>query len=140
MARKEAAMRIMLIAAAAAALTAAPALAEDNQAGTPLTPGDAAGAWTLQAGGRNVCVVTLKAERSGAGYGVTAGPGCAQVLGGAPAAWATTADGMRFVDAGGHTQIAFNRWSNSLLVSHRESGVDVSLKRGAPEPDAGAGV
>jgi hypothetical protein len=132
-------MRIVLIAAAAAALSA-PAMAEDNQAGTPLTPGDAAGAWTLQSGGRNVCVLTLKAERAGAGYGVQAAPGCALALGGTPAAWTTTADGMRFVDSGGHTQIAFNRWSNSLLVSHRTSGVDVSLKRGAPEPDLGAGV
>jgi hypothetical protein len=28
--------------------------------------------------------------------------------------------------------IAFNRWSNSLFVSHRSSGVDIQLKRGAP--------
>jgi len=26
----------------------------------------------------------------------------------------------------------FNRWSNSLFVSHRSSGVDVQLMRGTP--------
>jgi hypothetical protein len=29
--------------------------------------------------------------------------------------------------------IAFNRWSNSLFVSHRASGADIQLRRGGPE-------
>jgi len=36
------------------------------------------------------------------------------------------------VDGAGQPVIAFNRWSNSLFVSHRASGVDVQLKRGPP--------
>ena len=28
--------------------------------------------------------------------------------------------------------MGFNRWSNSLFVAHRSSGVDVQLRRGSP--------
>jgi hypothetical protein len=38
---------------------------------------------------------------------------------------------MNLVDANGQTLVGFGRWSNSLLVSHRNSGVDVQLVRGA---------
>jgi hypothetical protein len=39
---------------------------------------------------------------------------------------------MSLVDSDGQTVLGFSRWSNSLFVSHRSSGVDVQLKRGAP--------
>jgi hypothetical protein len=116
------------LAAALAALLAATAAAEDNQAGTPLVPADAAGPWTVSAGGRDLCVLTLGRDRS-----VRAPTACADALPAQPTAWQTTADGMRLIGPGGAPLIAFNRWSNSLLVSHRASGVDVQLRRGAAE-------
>jgi len=127
-------MRQIIVAAALAALTALPqiAAAEDHEAGVPLTPAEAAGAWTLDAGERPACVLTLGTQKVGAGYAVKAGSDCAGLLTGAPAAWQPTADGMRFVGANGQALIGFNRWSNSLFVSHRSSGVDVHLRRGQP--------
>lgn len=127
-------MRTALIAtalAASALATAPPARAEDNQAGVPLAPSEAPGAWTLAAGGHDICVVTLTAKRTGPGvYAAQVPAACASDLPGAPAAWQPTADGMRFVAADGEPAIAFNRWSNSLFVSRRESGVDLQLRRG----------
>ena len=121
-------MRSWLI--AVAALAATPALAEDTQAGTPLAPAEAAGAWTVQAEGRDVCVLTLKADRAGAGYAVNPPATCDETLPGKPVAWQPTPDGMRLLDAAGRPLIAFNRWSNSLFVAHRSSGFDVQLRRG----------
>ena len=44
---------------------------------------------------------------------------------------------MRLVSADGAPLLSFNRWSNSLFVSHRSSGVDVQLRRGkGPVPPA----
>jgi len=128
-------MRTFVIAAglaASALLGAAPtALAEDNQAGLPLAPSEAAGPWTLAAGGHDICVVTLSARKTGsAAYAAQAPASCAAGLPGAVAGWQPTADGMRFVSAGGAPLTAFNRWSNSLFVSHRASGVDLQLRRG----------
>jgi hypothetical protein len=121
-------MRSWLI--AVAALAATPVLAEDNQAGTPLAPAEAAGAWTVQTEGRDVCVLDLKAERAGPGYAVTPPATCDQTLPGKPVAWQPTPDGMRLLAADGRPLIAFNRWSNSLFVAHRSSGFDVQLRRG----------
>ena len=127
-------MRTVVIAAALAGaglLAAAPgALAEDNQAGLPLAPSEAAGAWTLAAGGHDICVVTLSAKRTGAAYAAQAPTTCGADLPGSIAGWQPTADGMRFVAADGAPLTAFNRWSNSLFVSHRASGVDLQLRRG----------
>jgi hypothetical protein len=44
---------------------------------------------------------------------------------------------MALTDPGGKTILAFHRWSNSLFVSHRASGVDVQLRRGGPVPGGG---
>jgi len=133
---KEKAMRIPLIAAGliGAGLLTIPAIAaaEDHEAGVPLTPAEAAGGWTVEVGGRGVCMVTLSAQKVANGYGAKAGGSCGDTIPGAPAAWRPTRDGMRLVDASGKTLVAFNRWSNSLFVSHRKSGVDIQLKRGAP--------
>jgi len=123
-------MNTPIVAAAVLALVSAvpiAAAAEDHEAGVPLTPAEAAGAWTVESGGRNLCVLTL-----GKAYTVKAPAACTEALGGTPTAWKTTPDGMALVTAGGQPVIAFNRWSNSLFVSHRSSGVDVQLKRGAP--------
>ena len=128
-------MRSTLIAAGliGAGLVSYPLLAaaEDHEAGVPLTPAEAAGAWTVESGGHNICVLTLSGQKSGSGYGVKAGS-CGDTIQGNPVAWQPTHDGMQLVGADGQTIIAFNRWSNSLFVSHRSSGVDIQLKRGAP--------
>jgi hypothetical protein len=39
---------------------------------------------------------------------------------------------MALTGANGQALAPFNRWSNSLFVSHRSSGVDVQLMRGPP--------
>jgi hypothetical protein len=111
----------------------AAALAEDNEAGVPLTPAEAAGAWTVETAGHSVCTVTLSATKSGAGYAAKA-DSCGDAIPGQVAAWQTTRDGMQLVSADGQPVIKFNRWSNSLFVSHRTSGVDIQLRRGAPAP------
>lgn len=114
-----------------AGLIAAPAAAEDNQAGLPLNPTDAAGPWTLASGGRDLCVITLSAKRLAGGAYAASAPGtCGADLPASVAGWRPTADGMRLVGADGSPGVAFNRWSNSLFVSHRASGVDLQLRRG----------
>ena len=118
-------MRILLIAAAVAAAAAAPALAEDNEAGVPLTPAEAAGAWTVSTHGHDVCTITLTAA-----HGVRAGS-CQGLLP-SPTAWQATSDGMSL--SGGTGAMTFHRWSNSLFVSSRASGLDVQLRRGGPVP------
>jgi len=127
-------MRSMLAAAALAALLAGPGLAaaEDHEAGVPLTPAEAAGAWTVESAGRNLCVLKLTAAKTAQGYGAQVPATCSAFIPGAVAAWQPTADGMQLVGADGQRVIAFNRWSNSLFVSHRASGADIQLKRGAP--------
>ena len=116
-----------LFAAFAAIALAAPALAEDNQAGTPLSPAEAAGAWTVSSGGQDLCTLSLGADRT-----VKAPATCADALPARPVAWEPTRAGMQLLAAGGAPVIAFNRWSNSLFVSHRASGTDIQLRRGTP--------
>ena len=113
--------------AAAAALLTTTALAEDNEAGVPLTPAEAAGTWTVSSGGRDLCQLTL-----GAAHTVKATAACDAALIGAATAWAPTRDGMSLNTGDGQVVIAFHRWSNSLFVSHRSSGVDIQLRRGGP--------
>ena len=121
-------MRTLLMAVVlASGLAAAPAFAEDNEAGVPLTPAEAAGVWTVSTGGRDVCKLTMTAS-----HGVKADPGCADVLPGGPTAWQPTHDGMQLT--GGAGAIGFHRWSNSLFVSQRASHVDIQLRRGGPVP------
>ena len=114
-----------------ALLVSAPlaALAADHEAGVPLSPAEAAGAWTVESGGRSICTVTLSADKVGQGYGAKVSDGCGDTLKGSPAAWTSTRDGMSLVDANGQSLIRFNRWSNSLFVSHQNSGVDIQLRR-----------
>jgi hypothetical protein len=117
-------MKTLLIGASlAAALAAGQALAEDNEAGVPLSPAEAAGAWMVSTGGRDICTITLTAA-----HGVKAGA-CNGLLP-SPTGWRATADGMALTGAGG--QLGFHRWSNSLFVSRRDSGVDIQLRRGGP--------
>jgi hypothetical protein len=103
----------------------------DHEAGVPLSPSEAAGAWTLETGGHSICVVKLgTAKVAGGAFRVEAPASCGADLPAGVAGWAPSDHGMNLVDAGGQTLIGFGRWSNSLLVSHQSSGVDVQLKRG----------
>jgi hypothetical protein len=114
---------------AAAGLLAGDSLAaaEDNEAGAPLTPAEAAGAWTIESAGRALCTLTL-----GVSHTVKAPATCGDVLPTSPTGWQPTKDGMQLVGADGQPVMAFHRWSNSLFVSHRSSGVDIQLRRGGP--------
>jgi hypothetical protein len=107
-----------------------PAFAADHEAGVPLSPAEAAGVWTVESGGRSICTVDLSAEKAGAGYGAKASGACGDTLKGTPAGWTPTNDGISLMDASGQSLIRFNRWSNSLFVSHTSSGVDIQLRRG----------
>jgi len=130
-------MKSLLIAGLASALTlAAPALAlaADHEAGVPLTPAEAAGSWTLESGGRSICVLKLDAQKTATGFGVQVPASCGDALPAGLAGWAPAAGGMSLVGADGQPLIGFSRWSNSLFVSHRSSGVDIQLKRGGPNP------
>ncbi len=104
--------------------------AADHEAGVPLAPSEAAGVWTVESGGRSICTVELGTAKVGAGYGAKASGACGDTLKGTPTAWTSTRDGMSLIDATGQPLIRFNRWSNSLFVSHTSSGVDVQLRRG----------
>ena len=108
------------------------ASAADEEAGVPLAPNDAAGAWSLESGGHTLCVLRLGAAKAAGGYALQAPASCQGDLPSQPVAWTPTRDGMGLVGADGSTLIRFSRWSNSLFVSHRSSGVDVQLRRGGP--------
>ena len=112
---------------AAALLLAPAAMAADHEAGVPLSPSEAAGAWTVETGGHAICIIQLTAA-----HGAKVGDNCGDSLPAGVTGWAATADGMALTGAGGQTLAPFNRWSNSLFVSHRSSGVDVQLMRGPP--------
>jgi len=120
---------IIAAALAAAGLLAGAASAQtgDNEAGVPPTPAEAAGAWTVASQGKDLCVLTL-----GAAHSVKAPATCNDALTGNPTGWQATKDGMQLTGAGGRPMLAFHRWSNSLFVSHRSSGVDIQLRRGGP--------
>jgi hypothetical protein len=96
----------------------------DHEAGVPLTPAEAAGAWTVSSAGKDLCVLTL-----GAAHTVKAPASCGDALPASPTAWTATSDGMALNGPSGQLVIAFHRWSNSLFVSHRSSGVDIQLRR-----------
>ena len=118
--------------AAAGLLTAGAASAQetsppDHEAGVPLTPAEAAGVWTVASAGRDLCTLSLTAAHT-----VKAPAACGDALAGRPTAWAATSDGMALTGPDGQPMIAFHRWSNSLFVSHRASGVDIQLRRGGP--------
>jgi len=121
-----------LASAAALALGAGTALAVDHEAGVPLTPQEAAGTWTLQSQGHPICLVKLTGQKVGAGFAASAPDTCSGALPGGVAGWAPTADGMALTGGDGQVLLAFNRWSNSLFVSHRASGTDLQLMRGLP--------
>jgi hypothetical protein len=112
-----------------------PALA-DKEAGVPLTPADAAGPWTVETDGHYLCVLTLEKTKVGgsAAFALHAPAACGGTLPANVAGWTPSTDGMALVGADGATLVDFNRWSNSLFVSHRSSGVNIQLMRGAPKP------
>ena len=119
---------------ALACLALAPAaFAADNEAGVPLSPAEAAGGWTVETGGHAVCMITLTA-----GHGATVGQDCGDALPAGVTGWSASAGGMALTGADGQVLAPFSRWSNSLFVSHRSSGVDVQLMRGGPHPTPGS--
>ena len=113
----------MIGGAVALALVSTAALAADNEAGVPLSPAEAAGAWTIETGGHSLCTLQL-----GANHSVKAPGDCGGTFASAPTSWQSTNDGMALTGADGQT-LSFGRWSNSLFVSHRSSGEDVQLRR-----------
>ena len=124
-----------LIAASASSLVAGAALAVDHEANVPLAPSDAAGPWTLETGGHAVCVIQLSSAKAATPASASRRPAsCGDTLPAGVAGWAPTGDGMALTGADGQVLIAFNRWSNSLFVSHQSSGVDIQLQRGGPNP------
>ena len=107
------------------------ALAADNEAGVPLNPTEAVGGWTVETSGHAICMLRLTEDHK-----AQAG-NCGDVLPAGVAGWVATHDGMALTGADGQVLAPFNRWSNSLFVSHRSTGVDVQLMRGAPNVPAG---
>jgi hypothetical protein len=120
--------KITLPFAAALLLLAPAAMAADHEAGVPLTPTEAAGSWTVETGGHAICMIQLTAA-----HGAKVGDNCGDSLPAGVTGWSTTADGMALTGVDGQVLAPFNRWSNSLFVSHRSSGVDVQLMRGPPQ-------
>jgi hypothetical protein len=123
---------IAIALAAGVGLLAAAAYADgpDNEAGVPLSPAEAAGAWTLESDGHSICTIKLGVDKAKDAYPAKAQSSCREALAGDPAGWRPTHDGMQLVGADGAPLLAFARWSNSLFVSHRSSGVDLQLRRG----------
>jgi hypothetical protein len=123
--------QVAALASAVLLSSVATAWAEDNEAGVPLAPGEAAGAWTLESGGKSICVINLGAGKIGSGaFRLEAPANCAGALPPGLVGWTPAPGGMNLVGADGQTLLGFGRWSNSLFVSHRSSGEDVQLRRG----------
>ncbi|HEY5289783.1 MAG TPA: AprI/Inh family metalloprotease inhibitor [Caulobacteraceae bacterium] len=125
-------MRPLAIAAglAATVFLAGQAAGADHEAGVPLTPSEAAGAWSLEQNGQTICTLDLGRQRAHEGFSVRSRGTCGDALQAPPVAWAPTADGMKLVGADGQTVVAFGRWSNSLFVTSPGSGVSLQLRRG----------
>jgi hypothetical protein len=121
----------LALAAGAAAAQDMNALARD-QVGMPLRPADAAAqSWTLETRGQSICTIRLAATVVTKGvYRAEVPPDCGQVLPPGVAGWRPVTDGAALVDGQGQVLIDFDQWSNSLLVSHRSSGIDIQLRRG----------
>ena len=122
------------LALAAGAALGQSAPPSDPQAGAPLEPADAAGVWTLSSKGGAICTVTLSGKPTILmKYDASASQACQDAYAMGPVTgWKPTPDGMAFTASDGSTVVAFNRWSNSLLVSKRSSGADLQLTRGPP--------
>jgi len=130
-------LKLTLPLVAFSALAATAFAAADHEAGVPLTPAEAAGAWTVETGGHAICLIQLSAEKSGnAGFAATPGANCGDALPAGVTGWAPTSEGMALTGGDGKVLVPFNRWSNSLFVSHRSSGTDVQLMRGGPNPSS----
>lgn len=129
---------ILATGAAAAILVSGPVLAQnspataerDQMAGKSLAPSGATGPWTLEKNGVSLCVITLGSDKVAQGYRLSGADSCQNALPTTPAAWAPTGHGMKLVDSGGQTVVAFGRWSDSLLVSPLHGQQSLQLRRG----------
>src|ERR1700722_3598442 len=119
---------VLTLASAFFVLARAAVAQPDHEAGVPLSPAEAAGGWTVENGGHAICMITLTAN-----HGATPSGNCGDALPAGVTGWQATADGMALTGQGGQVLAPFNRWSNSLFVSHRSSGTDVQLMRGPPQ-------
>lgn len=123
--------------ASPAALAQAPQSAApsvQDEADTPLSPKDAAGAWTLEANGHPVCTLRFdKGKANGGSYALEVPQACGEILPPAVKSWAPTDQGMALTDQDGQAVLGFRRWSNSLFVTYHSSGSNLQLKRGGPE-------
>jgi len=117
----------LTLAGALVALAGAAFAQEDHEAGVPLSPAEAAGGWTVETGGHAICMIRLTAD-----HGATPSAACGDALPAGITGWQPMAGGMALTDSSGQVLAPFSRWSNSLFVSHRSSGVDVQLMRGPP--------
>lgn len=128
-------MRVILasIAAASALAAAAPSLAQDsgpNSYGTPLRPSDAAAsAWMVESHGETSCRIRLEREQASPGVYRIAAADCGSALPNGVAGWKPDANGLALVDSQGQVVVKFHRWSNSLMVAPRSSGMDLQLQR-----------
>jgi hypothetical protein len=123
------------LACVAALIAGAATAAADHEAGVPLTPGEAAGGWTVESQGHAVCMITLSAAKMGASaYGATPRGDCGALIPTGVAGWTPTSGGMALTDQSGQVLLPFDRWSNSLFVAKIASGAEVQLMRGPPHP------
>ena len=121
------------LALAATCASADPLAKPDHEAGVPLVPAEAAGAWTVETGGRSLCVISLETNPVAGGYAAKVPPACDTTLPAGVTGWAAAPGGISLIGPDGAPVLAFGRWSNSLFVSHRSSGVDLQLRRGGSE-------
>ena len=132
-------LRLTFATVAAACLAAGAALAADHEAGVPLSPGEAAGAWTVESHGHAVCMIQLSPRKAGAaGFAAAPRGDCGALLPAGVAGWTPASGGMALTASNGQVLLPFDRWSNSLFVARIASGDEVQLMRGGPRvrPDA----
>ena len=84
---------------------------------------------TAETGGHAICVVRLTADHSAKVATIAETPHRLAATG----CVGHRRRRLTLTGAGGQALAPFNRWSNSLFVSHRSSGVDVQLMRGPPQ-------
>ena len=107
-------LKFTLSFATAFLLLARAAMAADHEAGVPLTPAEAAGAWTVETGGHAICIIQLTAD-----HGATPAQNCADSLPAGVTGWTATADGMALTGCARGVVLTslFNRVEQQLCSS-----------------------
>lgn len=125
---------LFLSALAASALAAsAPSLAQDTGTagyGTPLKPSDAAAQpWLVESHGQTTCHIKLEGEQASPGVYRVSTSDCGNALPTGVVGWKPDGNGLSLLDSQGQVVVKLDRWSNSLLVAPRSSGIDLQLQR-----------